>query len=355
MATFRARRYAHYRPAMLARRRVTSVAPPSITYATSDETWYDYFTSVSIAAPTNAGGSITSFAVTAGALPAGVSLNTSTGAITGTPTALKTDAIVTITATGPGGTDTFDITIEVLWFGRSPDALGTATALLAGYDTVVGFSSLEDASDGSGGEAADTDPCGWMTDLSGNGNTVIQATSGAKPTVDADGIASKRCLSFDGGDHLARATFVGGASAQPNTVISVVQPVGTGSTWAIMDGGTGNHLMDSVFSASDVYRLYAGSTLSFGASSSALHLMVGLFNEGSSKLWEDNVEKSVSAGTTVGTGTLNGATIGAQQGGFTPLLIGSKGAVWAYFDGDIGASARAAWKTWAVAKFGTPA
>ena len=91
-----------------------SEAAPSISYAGSPYTWYDYYTSVSLSV-TNTGGSVTSYAVTSGALPAGVSLNSSTGAITGTPTALKTAANVTIRATGPGGTSDAVLNIAVLW------------------------------------------------------------------------------------------------------------------------------------------------------------------------------------------------------------------------------------------------
>lgn len=66
------------------RPQVGSEEAPNISYSSADETWYDYQTVVSLS-PTNTGGSITSYAAQAGTLPAGVSLNTSTGAITGTP------------------------------------------------------------------------------------------------------------------------------------------------------------------------------------------------------------------------------------------------------------------------------
>jgi hypothetical protein len=52
--------------------------------------------------PNNTGGSATSWAVTSGTLPAGLSLNTTTGAITGTPTATGSSSVV-IEATNANG------------------------------------------------------------------------------------------------------------------------------------------------------------------------------------------------------------------------------------------------------------
>ena len=62
--------------------------------------------------PTVGGGTITSWSVSP-SLPAGLSLDSSTGAISGTPSAVTSSANYIITATNTGGSDTATITIVV--------------------------------------------------------------------------------------------------------------------------------------------------------------------------------------------------------------------------------------------------
>ena len=61
---------------------------------------------------TSTGGAVVSYSVSP-SLPAGLSLDTSTGSISGTPTAVTSSATYTITATNTGGTDTATMTIVV--------------------------------------------------------------------------------------------------------------------------------------------------------------------------------------------------------------------------------------------------
>ena len=90
----------------------SAVSPPSISYAGSPFSW-TYGSAIAAASVTNSGGAATSYAVTAGALPTGVSLNTTTGELTGTPTTAKVIANVTITATNAGGTSAAVISVVV--------------------------------------------------------------------------------------------------------------------------------------------------------------------------------------------------------------------------------------------------
>jgi uncharacterized repeat protein (TIGR01451 family) len=62
--------------------------------------------------PTNSGGAVVSYAVSP-ALPSGLTIDTSTGVITGTPTAVTAAGSYTVTATNSGGSTTTDVTITV--------------------------------------------------------------------------------------------------------------------------------------------------------------------------------------------------------------------------------------------------
>ena len=84
---------------------------PSITYSSTSLT-LEKGTAMTTEAVTSTGGTVVSYAVSP-SLPAGLSLDTSTGAISGTPTAVTSSASYTITATNTGGTDTASITIVV--------------------------------------------------------------------------------------------------------------------------------------------------------------------------------------------------------------------------------------------------
>jgi hypothetical protein len=85
--------------------------PPSISYSPSANT-YIVGTAISSWSPTNTGGAATSWAISP-ALPAGLSFNTGTGVITGTPTAVSSSTTYTVTATNAGGSGTCTITITV--------------------------------------------------------------------------------------------------------------------------------------------------------------------------------------------------------------------------------------------------
>ena len=62
--------------------------------------------------PTSSDGTPTSYSVSP-SLPAGLALDTSTGAISGTPTAVTSSATYTVTASNTGGSTTADVTIVV--------------------------------------------------------------------------------------------------------------------------------------------------------------------------------------------------------------------------------------------------
>ena len=90
---------------------VVNDVAPSITYGTTSLT-LEKGTAMTTQTPTSSGGTVTSWSVSP-SLPAGLSLDTSTGAISGTPTAVTSSASYTVTATNTGGTDTASLTIVV--------------------------------------------------------------------------------------------------------------------------------------------------------------------------------------------------------------------------------------------------
>jgi hypothetical protein len=89
--------------------RVNDIAP-EIDYARSA---YNFtMGSAANVSPTSAGGVVVTWSVSP-ALPAGLALSPTTGAISGTPTALAATTNYVITATNTGGTDTFSLDITV--------------------------------------------------------------------------------------------------------------------------------------------------------------------------------------------------------------------------------------------------
>ena len=90
---------------------VNDVAPSSLSYSPNSFT-LTKGTAMTTATPTTSGGAVTSWSVSP-SLPAGLSLDSSTGAISGTPTSVTTSATYTVTASNTGGTATATVTIVV--------------------------------------------------------------------------------------------------------------------------------------------------------------------------------------------------------------------------------------------------
>jgi hypothetical protein len=91
---------------------VNDIAPTALVYVGSPYTFYTNTAITPIAAPTNSGGTPTNYSVSP-SLPSGLILNTSTGAITGTPTVVSALTNYTITASNTSGSTTAIIKITV--------------------------------------------------------------------------------------------------------------------------------------------------------------------------------------------------------------------------------------------------
>lgn len=155
---------------------VTVIAAPSgLTYANEDAT---YYRDVQIApnTPTVSGSTPITYSIDP-ALPSGLALNTSTGAITGTPQVIHAPTVHTVTAQNSVGSTTRPITIRVaatpLSFSASPAtiSLGGTTILSWDASTVPGLFSAVTIT-ASPADASLTGPFG----LSGTKN-VSPATS----------------------------------------------------------------------------------------------------------------------------------------------------------------------------------
>jgi len=90
--------------------KVVDVIPSGLTYSTPNT--FTKGTAISALTPTVSGGAVESYSISP-ALPAGFNLNTATGEISGTPTAVTANAIYTVTASNSGGSASFDVTINV--------------------------------------------------------------------------------------------------------------------------------------------------------------------------------------------------------------------------------------------------
>ncbi len=90
---------------------INDVAPSNLSYSTNPAT-YSKNTAINSNIPASSGGAVISYSVSP-ALPAGLSLNTGNGVISGTPTAVTATTNYTVTATNSGGSTTASVSITV--------------------------------------------------------------------------------------------------------------------------------------------------------------------------------------------------------------------------------------------------
>lgn len=95
--------------------------PAGLAYGMTSAT-YQVGTAIVANRPTASGGAIDGYAI-APALPAGLSMDTTTGVISGTPTAASASAVYTVTARNAAGTATARVQIEVRSAAAAPATL----------------------------------------------------------------------------------------------------------------------------------------------------------------------------------------------------------------------------------------
>ena len=120
---------------------------PIITYPSSSLT-LTKGTAMTSQVPTSSGGTVVSWSVSP-TLPAGITLTSADGTISGTPTAVTSSATYTITATNSGGTDTASITIVVndiqplIGYSPSSFTLTKGTAMSTASPTLFGTGQVD--------------------------------------------------------------------------------------------------------------------------------------------------------------------------------------------------------------------
>ena len=122
---------------------ITDAAPSSVTYNPSSFT-LTKGTAMTTTTPTSSGGAVTSWSISP-SLPAGLALDTSTGELSGTPTAVSSSTTYTVTATNAGGSDTATVTIEIndvspysVSYSGSPFTLTKGTAMTTATPSASG-------------------------------------------------------------------------------------------------------------------------------------------------------------------------------------------------------------------------
>lgn len=110
----------------------------TLTYSTNPGV-YTLGSAITTNSPTTTGGTPTSYAITP-ALPAGLSFNTTTGLITGTPTALSNTKNYTITATDSAGAPSVTLPITVNFAGATSITNITGTSMQINWGTPSGAS-----------------------------------------------------------------------------------------------------------------------------------------------------------------------------------------------------------------------
>jgi hypothetical protein len=142
--------------------------PPVITYA-SPQVYY-VGSAIASLSPVSTGGTVVSYSVSPG-LPTGLSLNTSTGVITGTPTASSSATNYTVTATNTGGSSTATINITV----GAPPSIAYATP--QSYSTGTAISSLSPTNTGGAVYPANYTTSATFTSPSGPYSVTVDASN----------------------------------------------------------------------------------------------------------------------------------------------------------------------------------
>ena len=172
-------------------------AAPRISYSPASQS-YTVGTAIGAWTPANTGGAATTWSISP-ALSAGLSLSTSTGQITGTPTAARATTSYTVTASNAGGSGTASITLTVIasltppviayspssktypvgvaiaaWTPSNTGGLATSWSIAPALPTGLSFSTSSGQITGTPSAACASAPYAvTATNAAGNGTTTV--------------------------------------------------------------------------------------------------------------------------------------------------------------------------------------
>ena len=207
---------------------VAAAAPPALAITTSSMPAGTNGTSYSNALQASGGTSPYAWSITAGSLPAGLSLNQATGLISGTPTTNGTSNF-TATVTDSGSpAQTKSATLSIVVSAAGPSALTISVTLPSGTAGTAYSSSMS----ASGGTPAYT----WSITAGSlpTGLTLAASSGTISGTPSATGTYNFTATVTDNSSPTAQTK-----SAATSIVVSAPGPTGPGTTWYIRpDGGT---------------------------------------------------------------------------------------------------------------------
>ena len=218
---------------------IQTLAPPAITLSQAD---YNGVINVALTAisTTNSGGTITSYAISP-TLPSGLSFDTSTGAISGTPTVALVQTQFTITATNAAGSGTvnFNLFIDI---DTDNDGEGNTSDDDIDGDGIPNDEDVDPDGDGTNDNGEDNDADGINDE-----NDPDDDNDGTLDTNDAFPLDPEENIDFDGdgtGDN-ADTDDDGDGQLDVNEIACGSDPLDSSSLATDTDGDTLPDCVDS--------------------------------------------------------------------------------------------------------------
>lgn len=184
------------------------------------------------------GDAILGYAIASGSLPPGLSLNTATGAITGTPTTIGTYNVTVLSYDNDGNSNT-----DAIQFNISDGVAPATPTITAGYPTITSANSVSVQVNGEVGASV------WVN--GNNTGSVIGAGGNVSVSLDTSGADGAKNFSItlkDGNNNESSAASVSiTADRTPPTTVSApvsgVSHNAATATFTIDEAGTGYYLV----------------------------------------------------------------------------------------------------------------